>query len=76
MPLELTAALVAALIVGMWRLLRRRAHRRDEPFQDVPNAPPEALPIGLNRLDPHGLATYTLELGAPEDPVARESTDR
>jgi len=77
MPLELTAGLVAALVVGGWWLVRRRTGKRDGPFPNVPDAPPGAESMAGWRLNPHGLGTYNLELGEPEAPDEQErrSTD-
>jgi hypothetical protein len=72
MPLELTAGLVAALVVGVWWLVRRRTRRSDQPFPDIPAAPPGAESMGGWRLNPHGLGTYNLELGEVDGPVEQE----
>jgi len=72
MPLELTAGLVAVVVVGAWWLVRRPARRRDEPFPDIPDAPPGAESVGGWRVNRHGLGTYNLELGEAEDPVEQE----
>ena len=78
MPLELTAGLVAALVLSVWWLVvRRRTRRRDEPFPDIPDAPPGAESMAGWRVNPHGLGTYNLELGDAGRPVEqqRRSTD-
>lgn len=78
MPFELTAGLVAALVVGAWWLLvRRPTPRRDEPLPDIPDAPPGAASMAKWRVNRHGLGTYNLELGQTEAPVEQErrSTD-
>ena len=78
MPFEFIAGLAAALVLSVWWLLvRRRTRRRDEPFPDIPDAPPGAASMAGWRVNPHGLGTYNLELGRTEGPVEQErrSTD-
>ena len=72
MVLDLTAALVVALVVGMWKLARRRTSRRREPFPNVPDAPPSAEPIAALRMGGDGLGTYWLDVRATEDRFASE----
>ena len=72
MQLELTAGLVAVVVVGAWWLVRRRTRRRAEPFPDIPDAPPGARSVGGWRVNRHGLGTYNLELGETEGPVEQE----
>ena len=72
MPLELTAGLVAVVVVGAWWLMSRRTRRRDEPFPEVPDAPPGAESIGGWRVNRHGLGTYNLELRETGGQVEQE----
>lgn len=77
MVVDLTPALVVALAVGMWKLVRRRTSRRREPFPNVPDAPPSADPIAALRMGGDGLGTYSLDMRASEDRMAweRRSSD-
>jgi len=72
MAIDLTAALVVALVVGVWQLVRRRTPRRSEPFPNVVDAPPSAEPIAPLRLNDNGLGTYSLDVPATADGMASD----
>jgi hypothetical protein len=64
--LEISAALGVALIVAMWRYVRRqRRSTWTGPIPDVGSPPADARPIGRARYEDNGFATYWLELRPP-----------
>lgn len=76
MPFELTAALLVALAVGVWRLLRRPTGSRSEgPLPDVGDAPPNATSISSPRWNDDGVGAYDPAFPTNADPVDRRSTD-
>lgn len=54
--------LYLALAVSAWRFLRRRSRPETEWVSTVGDAPVDAAPIAVNRLNDDGLATYHLDL--------------
>lgn len=73
--LELTAALVVALVVGIWKLVRRRPSS-GEPFPNVPAALPSAEPITGVRMYGDGIGGYSPDAQANEDRTASEPPSR
>jgi len=71
MSLELSAALVVALGMGVWKLVRWRNSSRGEPFPNVPAAPPSAEPIEV-RMYGDGIGGYEPDIRATEDPMTSE----
>jgi hypothetical protein len=64
--MELTAALIALLVVTIWRAVRRQ---RTNPFgslPDVGDAPPGSTPLASWRSSDDGLWTYYLDLPAAD----------
>jgi hypothetical protein len=79
MNLDLTAALVVALVVAAWRFGRRRSRYETGAMPSVGNAPPGAEPIARYRLNDDGLGAYSLDLsggsatrGEQEAPIDRK----
>jgi hypothetical protein len=60
--MDLSTALVVALIVYAWRALRRTRGTWSGPIANVGDAPPDAEPIARPRLNDDGLATYSLHI--------------
>jgi hypothetical protein len=63
--MDLSAALVVALIVYVWRALRRGRGSWSGPIPDVGTPPPDAEPIAQPNLNDDGLVTYSLVFSAP-----------
>ena len=70
MVLDLTAALVVALVVFAWRVGRRRSRDGAGTLPSVSDAPPGADPITTPRLNDNGLGTYSLNLPERTKPKA------
>ena len=76
MMLDLTAALLVALAVGVWKLLHRRTSSPGGPFPNVPDAPSSAEPITEARMYGDGLGGYSPDVRASEDQMASERRSR
>ena len=57
--------MVAVLIVGSVRAIRRLRHGSGGPLPDVPDAPADAEPVASARYDDNGLATYSFTWRPP-----------
>lgn len=57
--------MLAVLIVGSVRAIRRLRHGSGGPFPDVPDAPADAEPMASARYDDNGLATYSFTWRPP-----------
>jgi hypothetical protein len=57
--------MVAVLIVGSVRAIRRLRHGMGGPIPDVPDAPADAEPMVTARYDDNGLATYSFSWQPP-----------
>lgn len=76
MTYQLTAALVVALAVAVWRIMRPRNRRRSEgPLPDVGSAPPGATPIALHRWRVEGVGGQELQFLSDADRAGRRSPD-
>jgi hypothetical protein len=72
MNLDLTAALVVALVVAAWRFGHRRSRSETGAMPIVGDAPADADPIASPRLNDDGLGTYSLDRSGGSAPRAEQ----
>ena len=68
--MEMTVALIALIVVTVWRAVRRQRTNPFGPLPDVGDAPPGAAPLASWRMSDDGLWTHYLDLPAANRPAS------